>query len=248
MYNNTNRMRSIELPENLFSNLGQISREKNSSNNSNLLNNESRNFKPKFNNISKKGQIIPEIKDNIPKEENNYPLEQKLVNLSSKQKYRKRLDNMYNEIKNLKPIDTEIDEIIYFNNYVEKGIVVKPRISSLKQFWTEYRLMKNEKNTKKYDNQSLTNFDQLFNQLSQRVEEINRYIDELKEMRTSINNSSLKLEEEKAKLKEEKKEFTSYKKEEEEKIKSEKESLKVNYDRLQTIINDLDKKLTEIDN
>ena len=216
MYSNTSRIRNIDLPENLFSNLGEL-----------------------------KSNI--QLKDFKPEKKERTLNETKLTNLSNKKEYRQRIDNMYNELKNLKPIDNEIDDIIYLNNYIEKGIVIKPKLSSLKQFWTEYRLINNEKNIQKKENNSLSNFDDLFNQLSKRVEEINKYIDELKEMRTSIDISSTKLEEEKAKLREEKQEFISYKQDEEQKIKTEKETLKTNYDRLQNIINDLDKKLTEID-
>ena len=227
MYSNMSRMRNIDLPENLFSNLGEL----------------------KPNHQTKKDFLTSKnIRQDYNEKKDISSNEVKLTSLSNKKEYRQRMDNMYNEIKNLNPIDSEIDDVIYFNNYTEKGIVVKPKVSSLKQFWTEYRLINNEKNMHKLENHTLANFDQLFNQLSKRVEEINKYIDELKEMRTSIDISSSKLEEEKAKLREEKQEFISYKTDEEQKIKAEKESLKVNYDRLQTIINDLDKKLTEIDN
>ena len=219
MYNNISRVKNINLPENLFSNLGEL--------------------KPTYQ-TQKKPSII-EINDT----KNN---DIKMTNLSNKREYRKRIDNMYNELNNLIPIDNEIDNIIYFNNYIEKGIVVRPKVSSLKQFWTEYRLINNEKNTNREDGNNLANFDELFNKLSRRVEEINSYIDELKEMRTSIDISNNKLEEEKAKLEEERKQFITYKKEEEEKIEEEKANIKINYDRLQTIINDLDKKLNEIDN
>ena len=171
---------------------------------------------------------------------------------------------MYEDIKDITPIDNEIDNVLYYNNYIEKGIVVKPKKESIKQWWTEYRLINNERKLPKYHLENrknhlkkktekeikvkeLNNFDELFESLSQRVTEINRYIDELKEMRTNINISSSKLKEDKEQLKQDKKDFLSYKREEEEKIKQEKESLKINYDRLQTIIDDLDKKLNEID-
>ena len=180
---------------------------------------------------------------------------------------------MYDNFEDLTPIDSEIDNILYFNNYIEKGIVVKPKVSSLKQFWTEYRLIENERKLPKYHkekkeskeksiikdsneeqlpvkeediNEKLTNFDKLFDALSKRVTEINSYIDELKEIRINIDELNNKIEEDKEKFKEEKKEFLDFKKEEEEKIKKEKESLKINYNKLQTIIDDLDKKLNEI--
>ena len=232
MYNSDNRLRNIELPENLFSNLGES---------------------------KKVSTTIPKIGKNYTKDE-----ELKLTNYSNRKEYRNRISKMYEDIKDITPIDNEIDNVLYYNNYIEKGIVVKPKKESIKQWWTEYRLINNERKLPKYHLENrknhlkkkqdkeikvkeLNNFDELFEALSQRVTEINRYIDELKEMRTNINISSSKLKEDKEQLKQDKKDFLSYKREEEEKIKQEKESLKINYDRLQTIIDDLDKKLNEID-
>ena len=223
MYNNPNKLRNIELPENLFSNLGE----------------------------TKKYSHSLKIKED-DKSITNPNTEIKLTNYSNKKEYRDRISKMYENIKDITPIDNEIDSVLYFNNYLEKGIVVKPKVSSLKQFWTEYRLIKNEKNQPKHNikkdrSTDLNNFDELFEALSLRVTEINKYIDELKEMRTSIDISSNKLEEDKEKLQEEKQKFLDFKKEEETKINKEKESLKINFDRLQTIIDDLDRKLNEIE-
>ena len=67
-------------------------------------------------------------------------------------------------------------------------------------------------------------------------------------MRINIDASNTKLQEDQEKLQKERKSFIYYKNEEEEKLQKEKESLKTNYDRLQTIIDDLDKKLNELDN
>ena len=265
MYSN-NRLRNIEIPENLFSNLG-------------------------------------ESKKNETKKNNTYNIdnEPKLTNFSKHKEYRDRINKMYDNIENLTPVDGEIDNILYFNNYIERGIVVKPKVSSLKQFWTEYRLITNEKKLPRYhlnsndknednkekenrfipknielnedikvedvietkeikeevpkaiieetefDNKTLTNFDELFESLSSRVNEINKYIDELKEMRAEINNSKNQLEQDKEQLKEEKQEFLEFKEEEKTKIEKEKENLKINFNRLQTIIDDLDKKLNEIE-
>lgn len=228
MYNS--RVRNIELPENLFSNLGELK--------------------------SRKIETEPSLSTSTIKPSiNEYQSEEdiRLTNYSNRKEYRDRIDKMYEDIKELNPIDNEIDTVLYFNNYVEKGIVIKPKISSLKQFWTEYRLINNEKTTKQYTSKdtdkgtSLDNFDQLFEALSARVAEINKYIDELKEMRTNINISNTKLEKDKEKLSEERERFLSYKKAEEHKIKEEKANLKINFARLQTIIDDLDKKLVSID-
>ena len=231
MYNN--RLRNFELPENLFSNLGEI---------------KSKKIVPSTNET----KVIMSTEE---KKNNNYPFDSdiKLTSYSNRKEYRNRIDKMYEDIK-VKPIDNEVDNILYFNNYVEKGIVIKPKVSSLKQFWTEYRLISNEKKssqkklTPSENPKELENFDDLFDALSQRVLEINKYIDELKKMKLSINIKNNKLEEDKEKLTEERKKFLSYKKNEEHKIKEEKENLKINFERLQTIIDDLDKKLVSIDN
>ena len=221
MHNDVNKLRNIELPENLFSNLGE----------------------------RKKISIPEPIKENSIIEEYNNENDIKQTS-----KYRERITKMYESLEDLTPINNEIDNVLYFNNYIERGIVVKPKVSSLKQFWTEYRLIKNEKirpknniEQKEKNNNQTNNFDDLFKALSERVTEINKYIDELKEMKTDIDETSDKLKKEQIDLKEEKQRFMDYKKEEEEKLEKEKESLKINYDRLQNIINDLDKKLNEIE-
>ena len=223
MYNN--RARNIELPENLFSNLGEI----------------------KSREIAKKAI---EKKDN-PIEESSKREESKLVNYANRREYRTRINKMYEDLKDIKPIDNEVNTVLYFNNYIEKGIVVKPKVSSLKQFWTEYRLINNEKNNQKEHNNvkddKLDEFDVLFDALSVRINEINSYIDELKEMRDNIEMSSHQLASDREKFSSEKQRFQDYKEEEEKKIAKEKENLKINFERLQTIIDDLDKKLITID-
>lgn len=221
MYNG--RMRNLEMPENLFSNLGVG------------------NFSSRVNNVQTYNNDKEFYSQNVKEDV-------KLVNYSQKNEYRDRINKMYNEI-NIKPIDDEVSDSLYFNNYVEKGIVVKPKVSALKQFWTEYRLIDNEKNVvvEKKNSENLANFDDLFDALSIRMSEINGYIDELKEMRTNIISTTNKLEEDKEKLNLERMEFNKYKQREESKINKEKESLKVNFSRLQTIINDLDKKLEDLE-
>lgn len=231
MYNS--RVKNIELPENLFSNLGEL-----------------RSHKPET------VPVTPIITSFDVAESYKKESDVKLTNYSARKEYRDRIDRMYEDIKEIVPIDNEVDEVLYFNNYVEKGIVVKPKVSSLKQFWTEYRLINNEKAEKKstpkprqdkVPSQELDSFDKLFEALSERVSEINRYIDELKEMRTSINRTSKKLEEDREKLATERSEFNTYRQKEESKLNKEKENLKINFNKLQTIIDDLDKKLVGIE-
>lgn len=63
--------------------------------------------------------------------------------------YRSRIKSLYSNLEGIKPIDNEIDNVLYLDNYLEKGLAVKPSISSLKQIWVEYRLMYNEYEKKK---------------------------------------------------------------------------------------------------
>ncbi len=224
----SSKIRNIELPENLFSNLGEM----------------------RSKNLSKKEPIQEDVVS--LKREIEPQSDIKMTNFSKHKEYRDRIDKMYEGIKGIKPIDNEIDSVIYFGNYMEKGIVVKPKVSSLKQFWTEYRLINNEKTSPKTNintsvKSKISDFDVLFDALQARVTEINKYIDELKEMRISIDKSNEELENNKEKLSHEKQKFLDFKKNEENRIKNEKEKLKINYDRLQTIIDDLDKKLESID-
>ena len=232
MYNN--KMKNFELPENLFSNLGEL---------------KSRQLALK--------NTPEEVQDSNPIP-NDFPIENdiKMTNYTNRQEYRDRIDRMYEEIKGIKPIDNEIDNIIFFHSYVEKGIVVRPKVSSLKQFWTEYRLISNEKiNNQRKEAQShiskvnkeLDNFDELFEALSKRVEEINQYIDELREIKININKTNQQLAQDKEKLANERSQFNSYKQKEENKIAQDKKNLKINFDRLQTIIDDLDRKLVSLD-
>lgn len=231
MYNS--RMKNFELPENLFSNLGEL---------------KSRKIEKTVASSPTPIAREPQIRDY------DFDTNIKLTNYSNRKEYRDRIDKMYEDIKEIIPIDYEIDNVLYFNNYVEKGIVVKPKISSLKHFWTEYRLINNEKIEKKQTqprknnySKELNDFDELFEALSQRVTEINKYIDELKEIRINITKTNQKLEQDKEKLANEKSQFNTYKLKEENKLKEEKENLKINFARLQTIIDDLDKKLITID-
>lgn len=239
----SNRMKNLNLPENLFSNLGEL---------------KSKEL------ATKKILEEQEEMENEDTTTNDYSqdISVKMTNYADHQEYRDRIDKMYEEIKGIVPIDSEIDDTLFFNNYVEKGIVVKPKIASLKQFWTEYRLISNEKINEKnepihqelQDSREISDLDMLFESLSKRVTEINQYIDELKDMRINMDKASQKLEEDKEKLEQDKEdlanerlEFNDYKQQEETKIANDKENLKINFERLQTIIDDLDKKIVSID-
>lgn len=238
--NNPNMTRALEMPANLFSNLG------------------GKDFK----------LPLPAEPNNIVKTNNELAEDMKeyyesgdikLNKLKNQKHYRNRLNKMYEKLKGLKPIDGEIEDTLFTSNYIEKGIVIKPTIEEMKQFWTEYRLMNNEKNTQtekeklynnpttQYTNSTPSEFDELFDKLTKKVEEINIYIDELKEMKESIDKSNMEIQRNKEELELDRQRFLNYKQEEEEKIRKEKENLKINFNKLQSIIDSLDTKLNEVE-
>ena len=59
---------------------------------------------------------------------------------SNKQEYRNRVELLSQNLKGVKPIDSEVNNVVYLSNYMEKGIAIKTSIISFKQIWVEYRL------------------------------------------------------------------------------------------------------------
>ena len=102
MYNS--KVKNLELPENLFSNLGEIKSKKSEEKSTPELDID---------------EMLEEIEKSIP----NYEFlpNVKLTNYSNKKEYRDRIDKMYEDIKGIKPIDGEIDNILYFSIYCSSG-------------------------------------------------------------------------------------------------------------------------------
>ena len=65
--------------------------------------------------------------------------------------YRNRLKSLAEDIKGIKPIDKEIPDTIYINYYNEMGMLLKSKLSTLKQLWVEYQLIYNERQLKAED-------------------------------------------------------------------------------------------------
>jgi len=190
----------------------------------------------------------------------------------NKNEYRERIKQVYEKLIGIKPIDN-INNTIYSLNYLEKGLTINKSINSIKQIWIEYRLIYNEhnKNKKEYQNFQainerkidkymenkesyvLSNFDEIFDKLSQKVDGTSKYVVELKNMQAKVANNNTLLEnnkklldqeriafekylkEEKTKLEKEKEEFEAIKKAQDLKITKEKEKLDKNYKRLQEL-------------
>ncbi len=63
--------------------------------------------------------------------------------------YSDKKHNFYNSLNGIKPIDDEIDMILYMDNYMEKGVSIKPSIDGFRQMWLDYRDMYENDNEKK---------------------------------------------------------------------------------------------------
>lgn len=156
----------------------------------------------------------------------------------NKDEYRIRINKLYNDIKNIKPIDNSINNVIYVQKGIEKGLLVNTNVNTLRQMWTEFRLLYNElqlkdniasekeeykiKETRNYSLENgsyiLNNFDEIFDELNKKVDGVNGIVGELNEMKHKVASSNLVLNANK-------KSFELYMQEERKKIEKEKEEL-----------------------
>lgn len=208
--------------------------------------------------------------------EDDYMEEDEEERSKTNREYRNRLKSLAEDIKDIKPVDKDIPDTIYVNYYNEMGMLLKSKLSTLKQLWLEYQLIYNERqvkngnefkyedalekeveslnNVEEYPLDSLTDnissdFDGLLDSLSNRIENINSYLNELRELKEDNNNhdyAKIDIEDEKEKLRLEKEEFEKYKKEEEERIEDEKKELQVHFNKFQAIVDSFDKKIKEV--
>ena len=167
----------------------------------------------------------------------------------NRKNYRDKMNELYDNINYVKPID-DINDVIYFNNYDEVGIVVNKNDVSLKQIWTEYRLIFNEK-VKESDNVMedsfvLDNFDVLYDKLNKKVDGFDKYVNELNSLKKEIDNDNGNLKTMKESLEKEKMEFENYRAKEIGRLN--KLELEVNdkLNRVNELIKKLDEKMEQI--
>lgn len=175
----------------------------------------------------------------------NYTKSSRINNLN-KEDYRNRINRLYNDVGSVKPIDNEINNVIYFNNYNEIGLVLNKKNVSLKQVWTEYRLLYNEKQKDVDIMESsfvLDNFDELFEKLSKKVDGVDNYINELNSMKNNIDNESMKLEYSRESLELDKVAFDNYCKEQTKKLDNREKELNDKLLKVDNLIKKLDEKM-----
>lgn len=178
------------------------------------------------------------------------------------EKIRDKVNDLYETVYFIKPLETKDIEILYTTNYLEKGVPGPKNIRVFKQLWTQYRLVFNEKENKTMpkitDSYVLTNFDDIFNKLSKKIDGFDSYIQELKTMKNNLNISNKKLEDdknnfelyitdEKKKIETAKKEFEMIKKAQEEKIELAKKEIDINFKKLQDLIDKFNEKVNKFE-
>lgn len=115
---------------------------------------------------------------------------------NNKQDYRSRVQLLANNLAGVKPIDSEVNNVIYLSNYMEKGIAIKTSIVSFKQIWVEYRLIYNE-NAYKEENKNVVddNTSVMFNNSELKMPDYNELNSfEIPSFKT-VNNDNYKIPE-----------------------------------------------------
>lgn len=190
------------------------------------------------------------IDDKFINELKNYNKSSKL-NYLNKDEYRDRINKLYNDIGMVKPIDNEINDVIYFNDFDENGVVLNKKNVSLKQVWTEYRLLYNEKNRdddKKMENSFvLDNFDELYDRISKKVDGIDKYISDLNLLKKEIDMDNNKLNNLKNNFQLEKMSFENYRKEELARLDKKEKELNSKLEKINMLMKNFENKLNGID-
>lgn len=150
--------------------------------------------------------------------------------------YRQKAEELYQNLSFVKPIEYEIDDVLYCKKYQEHPFVFPQEIQKLKSIWLYYRLVYNENgvvtssrsykkssNTSKVDDSYvLNNFDSLFAKLSKNISGVDLYVKELENMRkNALKQEKSHISKEKAFSLEQKK-FEEYIHEEKKKLENEK--------------------------
>jgi len=201
-------------------------------------------------NISSEIPSVPtssiKFEDEFIDELKNYNKSSKM-NILNKDDYRNRIGKLYNDIGGIKPIDNEINNVLYFDNYEEVGLVLNKKNISLKQVWTEYRLIYNEKQKEDdivmENSFVLDNFDELFDKLAKKVDGVDNYIKELNSMKKEVDDSSLKLEYSRETLELEKIGFENYCREQSSKLEKKEKELNDKLAKVNELMKKLDEKM-----
>jgi len=169
------------------------------------------------------------------------------MNVLNKEDYREKIVKLYNDIGGIKPVDNLINNKLFFDDYEEIGLVLNKKNISLKQIWTEYRLIYNEKQKEDdiivENSFVLDNFDDLFDKLTKRVDGVDNYINELTSMRSDLKNDSILLEHSRESFELEKIEFEKYCKQQTENLERKEKELNNKLAKVDELLKKLEEKV-----
>ena len=178
--------------------------------------------------------------------------------------YRNHIETLYTGLEKIRPIDSDINNVLYVEDYIEKGLAIKPSVNTIKQVWTEYRLIYNDKNktreVKKMkleekieqldmpttDSYILNNFDDIFDRLSMKVDGVGKYVEELKDMKQDLDTNITDMEHEKEVFRKEKMDFEAYREAETKKLEEKEASLKNQMEKIENLVKVFDLKISDI--
>lgn len=167
-----------------------------------------------------------------------------VFNLSDKENYRERLEKLYSEFMEIVPIDVESE--VYYDIYEEFGLSLNNDGEFLKQVWDCFRLIYNEKSDRE-DNMEksfvLDNFDEIFDNLSRKVEDVDKYIDSLNMRKKDLESVSVSVSSDRDLLMQERDAFEGYKLKENERLVAKEKELDEKLEKVNNLLKVLDSKV-----
>lgn len=195
------------------------------------------------------GSII--VEDDFVNELKIYNQKSKM-NSMKKEEYRNRMNKLYEEIGMIVPVDAEINSVLYFDDYEECGLSLNKKDISLRQLWTEYRLIYNEK--KREDDNVMTNsfvldnFDDLFDRVTKKVDGLDKYIGDLNSLKKQVDVRSADLINDRENFEIEKVKFENYRREECARLEKKEKELNEKLEKLNQLMNSFENKMNTINN
>lgn len=171
-----------------------------------------------------------------------------VFNLSDKDNYREKLENLYNDFNEINPI--EVEGNIYCNVYSEMGLSLNYDGNFLRQVWDCFRLVYNETIEKESDSVEksfvLDNFDEIFDNLSKKVEDVDKYIDSLNMRKKDLESVSVSVSCDRDQLMQERNAFESYKMKENERLIVKEKELDEKLEKVNNLLKILDSKVDSL--
>lgn len=197
-------------------------------------------------NHAKMAKVNDRVIDGMKNFYHNKPTTNNFSRINKHNNYRSRIKRLYDKLEGIRPIDNTISDVMFLNDEMISGFVIRQNIANIKQTWIEYRLMYNVLNLSKIpskiqnkkidfttkDSYVLKNFDTLFDKL---CSQFNIDLPEINKTRMIKPKELNNLEKEKAEFQKEKADFLK-------EMQKSKEELALRFNRLEILTNKLKEK------